>query len=172
MQLLAEIASISNGMKIREDQILFMLSTRLKEMANNLGIFIQSATQLSGDYLEGELNQTLLRGAKSIADRLDVGIIGTKIRPIDEELVEKFVESGYFKPNYVMSFYKVRRGKYAGTKLWCDIDLGTCRCRGLFLTDSTNQPIGIDATSIRIKKSAEKRFQNTNTLIGNRESAF
>ena len=46
-----------------------MLSTRLKDIANKLGVFIISATQLSGDYGDAETpDQNLLRGAKSIAD--------------------------------------------------------------------------------------------------------
>ena len=68
MKFLAEISSIANGMKLREDQILFMLSTSLKNLATNLHVFIESGTQVNGDYLEGELTQNLLRGAKSIAD--------------------------------------------------------------------------------------------------------
>lgn len=171
MKLLAEISSIANGTRVREDQILFMLSTRLKELANTLGIFIQSATQVNGDYLEGELNQNALRGSKAVADRLDVGIIGTKIRPIDEELVDRFVSSGFQRPNYVLSFYKIRRGKYAGTKLWCDVDLGTCRGRGLFLTDSLNNPIAIDKKTIKVVKSAEKNLDKRDLNYG-KQSAF
>lgn len=97
-------------------------------------------------------------------------MIATKIRPIDEEAVETFVANGYIRPNYIISFYKVRRGKYAGCKLWCNVDLGTCRCRGLFLTDSQNVPIGIDAKTIKVQKSAEKnRNRGTNKDL---KSAF
>lgn len=68
MKFLAEISSISKGVNLREDQILFMLSTKFKDLANQLGVFIESGTQVNGDYLEGELNQNLLRGSKAIAD--------------------------------------------------------------------------------------------------------
>lgn len=158
MKFLAEISSIANGMKLREDQILFMLSTSLKNLANNLHVFIESGTQVSGNWMEEELNQNLLRGSKAVADRLDVGMISTKVRPIDEAAVEEFVLKGYEKPNYIISFYKVRRGKYAGTKLWCNADLGTCRVKGLFLTDSNNILIPIDETTINVKKQAEKEI--------------
>lgn len=153
MKFLAEIAKISNGMKLREDQILFMLSTKLKELATTLNVFIESSTQLNGDYLEAtELNQNLLRGAKSIADRLDVGMISTKIRPIDEEVVESFVNAGLERPNYIISFYKIRRGKLAGHKLWCKADLGTCRVRGLFVTTSNDEPIDVKNVVIKVKE--------------------
>lgn len=62
MKFLAEISSIANGMRLREDQILFMLSTSLKNLANSLGVFIESGTQVSGNWMEDELNQNLLRG--------------------------------------------------------------------------------------------------------------
>lgn len=166
MKFLAEISSIAKGLKLREDQILFMLATRFKDLANQLGIFIESGTQVNGDYLEGELNQNVLRGAKSLADRLDVGIVATKIRPIDEEAVNRFVAAGLPRPNYIMSFYKVRRGKYAGTKLWCHVDLGTCRGEGLFLTDSNDQVLPIDKTTIKVVKAAEKRVAQSSIAKG------
>lgn len=173
MKLLGEISSIASGTKLREDQIIFMLSAKLKDLANNLGIFIMSGTQLNGDYQEGELNQNLLRGGKSAADRIDVGIVATKIRPIDEASVQQFADQGLLRPNYVMSFYKVRRGKYAGTKLWCNIDLGTCSCKGLFLTDSNDVPIGIDRNTIKVKKAAEQRITNRNSFsVDQKKSAF
>lgn len=63
MKFIAEISSVTNGMKLREDQILFMLSTSLKNLATNLGVFIESGTQINGNYMEAdELNQNLLRG--------------------------------------------------------------------------------------------------------------
>lgn len=46
-----------------------MLSNKLKDICNQYGIFIMSATQLSGDYEHAEIpDQNLLRGAKAIAD--------------------------------------------------------------------------------------------------------
>lgn len=49
MKFLAEITAMTNGMKLREDQILFMLSSKLKDLANELDVFIESATQISGN---------------------------------------------------------------------------------------------------------------------------
>ena len=46
-----------------------MLSTRLKDICNQYGVFIMSATQLNGDYQDSKTpDQNLLRGAKAIAD--------------------------------------------------------------------------------------------------------
>jgi len=44
MKILEEITRRSGGIKLREDNILFMLSNRLKDICNREGIFIMSAT--------------------------------------------------------------------------------------------------------------------------------
>ena len=44
MKILEEITKRSGGIKLREDNVLFMLSTRLKDLCNKYGIFIMSAT--------------------------------------------------------------------------------------------------------------------------------
>ena len=49
IKILEEITRRSGGVKLREDNILFMLSTRLKDICNQYGIFIMSATQLNGE---------------------------------------------------------------------------------------------------------------------------
>ena len=48
IKILEEITKRSGGIKLREDNVLFMLSTRLKDLCNKYGIFIMSATQLNG----------------------------------------------------------------------------------------------------------------------------
>lgn len=64
-----EISKRSGGVKLREDNVLFMLSSKLKDLCNKYGIFILTSTQLNGDFKDAEIpDQTLLRGAKSIAD--------------------------------------------------------------------------------------------------------
>lgn len=76
MKFLQEISTISSGMKLREDQILFMLSSRLKDLAGELNIFIQSATQLNGNWQEAEeINQNLLRGSDERALKVLIPIV-------------------------------------------------------------------------------------------------
>ena len=43
-KILAEITKQSGGVKLREDNILFMLSAKLKDIANKYGVFIMSGT--------------------------------------------------------------------------------------------------------------------------------
>ena len=125
-------------MKIREDQILFLLSSKLKDIATRFNVFIFSSTQLSNGYQnERILDQGLLAGAKAIANRVDVGAIMTDATPKDLEdlkpMLEKYPDLGY--PNFKMSIYKNRRGKYNRIILWMYADKGTCRSTTLFTTD-------------------------------------
>ena len=46
--ILSEITKATGGIKLREDNILFMLSTKLKDICNQYGVFILSSTQLNG----------------------------------------------------------------------------------------------------------------------------
>lgn len=153
MKILEEITRRSGGVKLREDNILFMLSTRLKDLCNQYGIFIISATQLNASYQDSETpDQNLLRGSKSIADKVDVGAI--MLEPTKDDLVkiEPIVaSSSRFKvPNMKISIYKNRRGSYKGVYLWCDADLGTCRIHPMFCTNYRHELKPIEDIKIMV----------------------
>ena len=136
LKILEEITRKSGGVKLREDNILFMLSNKLKDICNTYGVFIMSATQLNGDYQEAKTpDQNLLRGAKAIADKIDYGSILLNVKEEDLEALETILASNLFdKPTIKMSVYKNRRGRYKGVILWCKADLGTCRIQPMFCT--------------------------------------
>ena len=63
MKILEEVTRRSGGVRLREDNILFMLSIKLKDICNINDVFIFSATQLNGDYVDSDTpDQNLLRG--------------------------------------------------------------------------------------------------------------
>jgi len=69
IKILSEISSKASVKNLREDNVLFMISVRLKDLATQYGIFILSSTQLNSDYMHASVyDQNLLRGAKAIAD--------------------------------------------------------------------------------------------------------
>ena len=152
MKILEEITRRSGGIRLREDNILFMLSNRLKDICNQYGIFIMSATQLNSDYQTSETpDQNLLRGAKSIADKIDFGAIILMAREDDYKGLEKILETGTFeKPVIKISIYKNRRGRYKGIYLWCKADLGVCRITPMFATGWDYELIPIDDTHIHV----------------------
>ena len=156
LKILEEITKRTGGVKLREDNILFMISIRLKDLCNELGIFIMSATQLNGEWQEAkEANQNLLRGAKSIADKIDMGAIILPTKDDDIIALEKILATGVFsKPNLKISIYKNRRGKFKSVVLWCEADLGTCRIRPMFMTDNSYEMLPIEDINIIIDKEA------------------
>ena len=149
MKILEEITRRSGGVKLREDNILFMLSTRLKDICNQYGIFIMSSTQLNSDYQQSETpDQNLLRGAKSIADRIDYGSILLGVRDDDLVKLEKVLNTNVFeKPTIKMSIYKNRRGRYKA-------DLGCCRINPMFATTYDYELIPIDDMKIVLEKDS------------------
>lgn len=147
LKILEEISKKSGGVKLREDNILFMLSARLKDLANKYGIFIMSATQLNADYQNSETpDQNLLRGAKSIADRIDVGMILLSVTDEDLVKLDPILDSNknLLRPNLKLSVYKNRRGSYKGVYLWCSADLGTCRILPQFCTNWRHEMVSIE----------------------------
>lgn len=159
LKILEEITRRSGGVKLREDNILFMLSTRLKDICNQYGVFIMSATQLNGDYQESKTpDQNLLRGAKAIADKIDYGSILLAVKDEDLVALEPILSSNVFDmPTIKMSIYKNRRGRYKGVILWCKADLGCCRIKPMFCTTYSYEMVSID--DIRIKIDEEGAFE-------------
>ena len=150
LKILEEITRRSGGVKLREDNILFMLSIRLKDLCNQYGVFIISSTQLNGQYTDAETpDQNLLRGAKAIADKIDFGAIVLPTKSEDIEALGKILTSNTFERlNLKMSIYKNRRGRYKGIYLWCNADLGCCRVNPMFATTYDYEIIAINDMKI------------------------
>ncbi len=156
IKILEEITRRSGGVKLREDNILFMLSTRLKDICNQYGVFILSSTQLNADYQVSETpDQNLLRGAKAIADKIDFGCILLPVKQEDMESLAKVLQQTTFeKPTHKLSIYKNRRGRYNGIYLWCKGDLGTCRISPIFATNWSYELIQMEDFQIDVEEGA------------------
>ena len=153
LKILEEIQKRS-GVNLREDNILFILSNKLKDICNTYGVFIESATQLNGDWKEAKTpDQNLLRGAKAIADKIDYGAILMLVSQEDVDALETILSSNIFeKPVIKISVYKNRRGKYKGVYLWCKADLGTCRIQPMFCTTWDYEMVSIDNIKIIVEE--------------------
>lgn len=149
--LIQETAKMSNGMRLREDQVIFLAVDQLKNLCNELGVFLQSGSQLNGTYKNSPVkDETMLRSAKSMADRIDLGVIGLPPTKSEIEAVQEFIphEVGMKNPNLVQSIYKCRGSKWTRIKVWQYADLGTCRTKDLFVTNNDNE--FIDFPSVKI----------------------
>ena len=150
LKILEEITKRAGGVRLREDNVLFMLSIRLKDICNKYGIFIMTATQLNGSYVDSDTpDQNLLRGAKAIADKVDYGSIILNVTKEDTENLEHIlINTGFKAPVLKISIYKNRRGRYKGIYLWCNADLGVCRIKPMFATTWNYELIQINNLKI------------------------
>ena len=153
MKILEEITKRSGGIRLREDNILFMISIRLKDLCNQYGIFIMTATQLNGEYISAkEYDQNLLRGAKSIADKIDAGMIMLEVSQEDLESLQPILQKGGFEPPQIkISVYKNRRGRWKSILMWCRADRGCCRIEPMFVTKYNYELCEIEDLKIKVE---------------------
>ena len=137
-------------MKVREDQVLFLFSDKLKNIANQLDVFILTMSQLNGTYKDSPVkDETMLRGAKSLIDRVDLAEIALPPTPSDLEGIKPILSKGFYKtPNLVRHIIKCRRSRWSHLRIWQYADLGTCRTEDLFVTNNENVLIPMEATKI------------------------
>jgi replicative DNA helicase len=152
MKILSEVSSKTGIKGLREDNVLFMISIKLKDICNQYGVFIMTATQLNADYISAQqYDQNLLRGAKSIADKIDCGMIMLQTSQEDKEsLKEILIRKGLPEPGIKISVYKNRRGQYKDILLWCKADRATCRIEPMFATDYQYTLLDIPDLKIKI----------------------
>jgi replicative DNA helicase len=156
LKILSEIASSARVSGLREDNILFLLSDRLKTIAVTNQIFIFSSTQLSGDIDTSVPDQRLLRGAKSIGDRIDFGshILNVNTTDIDGILsLSSFFKNGEV-PNVKLAIYKNRRASWNNIYLFGYKRLGVCRIDWVFATDWEYNLLSVPHTYLRLEEGA------------------
>jgi len=157
MKILSEISSKAGVKGLREDNILFMISVRIKDLCNQYGVFVMSATQLNADYVSAQqYDQNLLRGAKAIADKIDCGMIMLQTSQDDRESLKNIVNSmGIEMPDIKISVYKNRRGRYKDILLWCKSNRGICRIDPIFVTNYNYELIDIEDLKIKVTPKIE-----------------
>lgn len=157
-KILTEIGGKSGVKNLREDNVLFLLSSALKDICVKYDIFILSSTQLNASYAESETpNEACLRGSKAIADRIDVGMLMLEVTKEDKEKLLPFVQkNGIEMPNLKISVYKNRGNRYKSNYLWLYADRGTCRFKGAFVSTWFYEIL--DIPDIKIKVAEEGAF--------------
>lgn len=158
LKILEEISKKTNGIRLREDNILFMLAIKLKDIANQYGVFIITGTQLNGSGEAGAAiaNAGMLRGARAIGDKMDYGEIMRALHKEDLDALEiiKKTLTLQEEPNMIRDIFKNRRSQFQkGGKLWCRADFGTCRIEPLFFTDSHYNIIPVDEFNIVVDEN-------------------
>ena len=164
-KILMEIAQKTRGVNIREDNVLVMFSDRMKSLCNRLNIHIDTSTQASGDWKNcKDPDQSLIRGAKGIADKVDIGYVVLEPTEKDLEATKSIMAQSFYKPpNLVYHIYKVRRGKINHVKLFINFDYATLRTTDLFVTDRNYKRLDVENTSIEtiLDETEEEKPVNT-----------
>ena len=155
LKILGEVSSKAGIKGLREDNVLFMIAIRLKDICNEYGVFIMTATQLNAEYTTAQqYDQNLLRGAKSIADKIDYGAIMLQTSQEDKEALKPIlIKQNLPDPIIKISVYKNRRGQYKDILLWCKADRGTCRIEPMFATTYQYELIELPDLKIKINPS-------------------
>ena len=126
------------GFNLRNDELLLILGTTLKDLAVELNVFVGTATQVnaSADDNKNIRNEASLAGGRSTINKADYGFI--MARPTKEEL-DHFKNNpppNFIEPNLVTDVFKVRAGEWTQVRIWSYFDRGTLRLKDLFMSDS------------------------------------
>jgi replicative DNA helicase len=148
VEMLSELANKSRVSGLKEYNILYMFAEKLKRLANKLDIGIYTATQLNADTYDAkdDYNERLLRGAKAIADAIDVGIIIRELNKNDNILLEGKLETMEI-PDLCFNIYKNRRGR-KDISIYFKADHSTCHYDEILVLDEKGNKIQIPQIQI------------------------
>ena len=152
--LTSEFTQMTRGMGVREDQVLLNLSANIKNMAKRYDISIIGFTQTTDEARrDGVRDQRAVKGARSLPNKCDLGMVSfaptKKELELLEEVIEKVGLNNYrCVPNICYSIYKNRGGKIKNIKIWGYQDLGTMEYIDLFCTDESYVPMNVNKTFI------------------------
>lgn len=130
------------GFNLRNDELLLMMATALKDLAVELNVAVFTSTQVnaSADDNRNIRGEACLAGGRSTINKADNGLICS--RPTADELeVLKNIINKCGLPNMVSDVYKVRSGRYTQVRIWSTVDLGVMRRKDLFITDAQLNPV-------------------------------
>lgn len=158
------------GFALRNDEVLLMFATALKDLAVELNVAMFTSTQLNakGDDNKDIRNEGALAGGRSTINKADNGAI--MARPTKEELeilAPLYENNPENKPNLVTDIFKVRSGEWTQVRIWSDMNLGTLKKRDLFITDSRMDPVTdfYTRTDYNIKSWEDSEDEHLNIII-------
>lgn len=160
MKMLTEISQKVRGISLREDQILFLFSNKLKNIANIYDVYLRSATQTNRSAVNSNENASanMISGASAIINKADVGEVLLKLNDEDKTYLPQLQKAfssqnpNNLTPNMIRGIYKNRRAKYKDVKVWCYADLGTCRYYPLFVTTNDYKLLDVMEYEIDVEK--------------------
>ena len=133
------------GFSLRNDELLLMMSTALKDLAVELQIFVMSSTQVNAnaDSTQNIRNESTLAGSRSIINKADLGVVCARPTKEEIDLLTSSKISLSIMPNMVTDVYKVRSGEWTQVRIWSDVNLGNLRKKDLFVTNSRMEVVDV-----------------------------
>lgn len=137
------------GYDLREDQMLNLMVSSLKNMANRYDIFLMTATQLNRSHKSDEyLDATHLRGGQATADKADIGVITMKASAKDKEKLESLIKSkntfNCSMPTHGHHVFKNRGGTYTGIIIWVNMNLDNMTVEDCFVTTQDFEQVFVE----------------------------
>lgn len=128
------------GFNVRNDEVLLMFSTALKDLAIELNASVFTSTQVNAKAAENRdiRDEGSMAGGRSTINKADNGAIMARPTSAELEVVGKLHT---IQPNVVTDIFKVRSSEWTQVRIWSYMDLGTMRKQDLFITDSQLEPI-------------------------------
>lgn len=159
IQILSEFAK-NSGIRLREDQVLLLMSDSLKQICNKHDVFLMSATQLNDGWKEAQrkgidIDDAFIRGAKAIVDKVDMASIMLPISNREEKELEEVINQKFplVKPNVVTHVFKNRGNPHTKIKIFSYFNLGTMRIVDLFCTNYNNEVVNVEELVIHKNKT-------------------
>lgn len=125
------------GFNLRNDEVLLMFATALKDLAVELNVALFTSTQVnaSADDNKNIRNEASLAGGRATINKADNGAIMARPSPEELEILKQSI-SMFGTPDLVTDIFKVRSGEWTQVRIWSQFDRGTLRRKDLFITDA------------------------------------
>lgn len=147
--------SRDSGINLREDQILLLMSDKLKQICNKYEVYLMTATQLNGEWKNAwrtgeQIDGNLIKGSKAIIDKTDFAMILLPISKKEKDEVQPLIAKGFGKqPNFVTHIFKNRGNRHDKLKIFSHINMGTMRMVDCFATNLDHELVKIDKLVIK-----------------------
>ena len=138
-------------------QVLIALADFLKSLCVKYKLSILTCTQVNRDGVNKSIvNEQAIMGGSGVAFKADVGAVMLRPRKEEWKSYDAWLEkvSGFNKIERknvrVIHLYKARFGdENPNIRIFIECDLGTGRCRDLFVTDSSGAPYKMAKTQLK-----------------------
>ena len=143
------------GFNLRNDDVLLMFATALKDLAVelNVAIFTSTQTNAQADDNKNIRNEASLAGGRATINKADNGCILARPTKDELEILESLTVK-YGQPNLVLDIFKVRSGQWTQVRIWIMADLGRMKFKDLFVTDSR-----LEAVNGILEESGDKDYE-------------